>query len=201
VVIATLGDSITAGTPGWDPDPQVRAVRSSENSESQWQYWARLSHPELEFRNHGIDGQRTDEIAERLPSVVAGVTAIVLQGGINDIVQGRPIGEAADSFEGMLEGALGLGLRVAVAELLPWNNGWPDAEPKVRELNALLNSMASRANVIVLPFHDTLEDPELPGRMRADLTSDQNHPSVAGYRLLGELAFAPTGAAAWWLGE
>jgi lysophospholipase L1-like esterase len=43
--------------------------------------------------------------------------------------------------------------------------------------------------VPVLPFHATLEDPELPGRMRADLTVEGDHPSAEGYRRLGELAF------------
>ena len=41
----------------------------------------------------------------------------------------------------------------------------------------------------MLPFHDTLEDPELPGRMKAEWTADGNHPSVEGHRRLGELAF------------
>jgi lysophospholipase L1-like esterase len=41
--------------------------------------------------------------------------------------------------------------------------------------------------VPLLPFHDTLEDPERPGRMREEWTSDGDHPSVDGYRVLGEL--------------
>ena len=41
----------------------------------------------------------------------------------------------------------------------------------------------------LLPFHDTLADPERPDRMRDDWTDDGNHPSVEGHRLLGELAF------------
>ena len=42
-----------------------------------------------------------------------------------------------------------------------------------------------------LPFHDTLEDPEHPGRMKPEWTDpDGDHPSVAGYRRLGELAFS-----------
>ena len=41
----------------------------------------------------------------------------------------------------------------------------------------------------MLPFYQTLEDPERPGRMRAEWTADGNHPSVAGHRRLGELAF------------
>ena len=50
--------------------------------------------------------------------------------------------------------------------MLPWNNGWPDKERAIRELNALIHALG----VPVLPFHDTLEDPERPGRMKAEWT-------------------------------
>ena len=82
-----------------------------------------------------------------------------------------------------------LGLRVAVANVLPWNNGWPDAERPIRELNGLIDAFAAEENVQVLGFHDALENPGLPGRMRDEWTSDGNHPSVQGYRRLAEAAF------------
>ena len=83
-----------------------------------------------------------------------------------------------------------LGLGVAVADVLPWNNGWPEAEPKIRRLNELIAQIAREEGVTLLPFHDTLEDPERPGRMREEWTHpDGDHPSVAGYRRLGQLAF------------
>ncbi len=110
---------------------------------------------------------------------------LVVQGGINDIVQGRPVADAAANLRTMIDRGLELGLRVAVANVLPWNNGWPEAEARIRELNALVESMG----VPVLPFHETLEDPERPGRMREDWTIEGDHPSVDGYRRLGELAF------------
>lgn len=53
---------------------------------------------------------------------------------------------------------------------LPWNNGYPVADPQ-------------------LPFHDTLEDPADPGRMKPEWTADGDHPSVEGYRRPGEIAF------------
>ena len=70
-----------------------------------------------------------------------------------------------------------------VAEVLPWNNGHPAAEAPIRRLNALIAGIGAP----VLPFHDTLEDPERPGRMREEWTSDGDHPSVEGYRLLGDV--------------
>ena len=39
----------------------------------------------------------------------------------------------------------------------------------------------------MIRFHDALEDPGAPGTMAPDLTTDGDHPSIAGYRLLGEL--------------
>jgi lysophospholipase L1-like esterase len=110
---------------------------------------------------------------------------LVVQGGINDIAQGRPVADAAANLRAMIARGRELGLRIAVANVLPWNNRWPEAEAPIRELNALIEGMG----VLVLPFHETLEDPERPGRMRQDWTVEGDHPSVDGYRRLGELAF------------
>jgi lysophospholipase L1-like esterase len=77
----------------------------------------------------------------------------------------------------------------ALADVLPWNNGWPGAEGSIRELNALIERVAAKEDVPLLPFHATLEDTSAPGRMRDEWTSDGDHPSVEGYRRLGELAF------------
>jgi lysophospholipase L1-like esterase len=82
-----------------------------------------------------------------------------------------------------------LGLRVAICELLPWNNGYPEADPKIRRLNGLIHGIARDEDVPVLPFYETLQDPDRPGRMKEEWTSDGDHPSVEGYRLLGENAF------------
>jgi lysophospholipase L1-like esterase len=41
----------------------------------------------------------------------------------------------------------------------------------------------------VLPFYETLDDGGRPGRMPERWTDDGDHPSIEGYRRLGELAF------------
>ena len=181
IVVACLGDSIAEGSPYWD------SRRRAGDPEGQWEHWAGLMHPELEFRNFGIWGERTDEIATRFDAAVAGADVLIVQGGINDIAQGRPIEDAARDLHAMIDRGLGLGLRVAVCDVLPWNNGWPEAEPKIRRLNVLITDLARDESVPLLPFHDTLEDPDRPGRMRAEWTSDGDHPSVEGYRKLGEV--------------
>ena len=103
-VVACLGDSITEGSPFWDS----RTRRG--NPEGQWEYWAGLLHPELELRNFGIWGERTDEIAARFDEAVAGADVLIVQGGINDIAQGRSVEDAARHLEAMVERGLALGL-------------------------------------------------------------------------------------------
>jgi lysophospholipase L1-like esterase len=173
VHVAALGDSITAGSP-WDGDPSVG-----------WPAAAAEADPRLRFTVRAVYGKRTDEIARWLDDVVDGAHVLVVQGGINDIAQGRPVEEAAANLRAMIRRGEELGLRVAVANVLPWNNGWPRTEPAIRELNALIAEMG----VPVLPFHETLEDPERQGRMREEWTVEGDHPSVEGYRRLGRLAF------------
>jgi lysophospholipase L1-like esterase len=189
VIIACLGDSITAGSPLWDPDPVVRAEIGEPDERSQWQWWAAQIAPQLDFRNFGVNTQRTDQIAARFDAAVEGADALIVQGGINDIVQRRPMEEAARNLAGMADRALGLGLRVAIANVLPWNNGDARAAQDIARLNELVATVADELGVPLYPFHDTLADPAEPHRMRAEWTNDGNHPSVEGHRLLGERAF------------
>jgi len=190
IVVAALGDSIVAGSPYWDPDPVVQArIGGALDPESQWEHWAARADPRLAFRNHGVYGERTDEIARRFDTAATGADVLVVQGGINDIAQGRDVQRAADNLRALVRRGQALGLPVAVANVLPWNGGWPRTEEPIRRLNALVAELAVAEGVPVLPFHETLESDEQPGRMRPEWTSDGDHPSVAGYRRLGELAF------------
>jgi lysophospholipase L1-like esterase len=191
IVVAALGDSITAGSPLWDPDEGIRVAIGAEADErSQYEYWAARVDPRLEFRNCGVIGERTDEIALRLGECAEDADAVVNEGGINDIAQGRPVSEAAVDIRAMVRDAKGMGLAVAVADVLPWNNGHPGADGAIARLNSAIRRIGRSEGVPVLPFHDTLEDPARPGTMKAGWTYEGDHPSVAGYRLLGERAVA-----------
>ena len=171
--VAAVGDSITAGSP-WDDDPSVG-----------WPAAAAVADPRLRFAVRAVYGKRTDEIAIWLGEATVDADVLVVQGGINDIAQGRPLVQAAANLADMIARGRELGLEVVVADVLPWNNGWPAAEPQIRELNRMIVELGAP----VLPFHDTLEDPERPGRMRDEWTVEGDHPSVEGYRRLGEIAF------------
>jgi lysophospholipase L1-like esterase len=188
--VAALGDSITAGSPLWDPDPAVREqIGDGLDERSQWEWWSARANQGLEFANCGVYGERAEEIELRLDRCAAGTDVLVVQGGVNDVAQGRPVEGAAAGLRRMVRRGRELGLVVALADVLPWNNGWPSAEGAIRRLNELVHAIGAEEGVPILLFHDTLEDPKRPGRMRDDWTADGDHPSVEGYRRLGEIAF------------
>jgi lysophospholipase L1-like esterase len=185
IVVAVAGDSISAGSPLWDPDPGVRERIPAPDEQSQWQWWAARADARLEFRTTAVYGERTDQIARRLDLVLDGADVLVVQGGINDVVQGRAVEEAALTIAAMLERGRTAGLALAVADVLPWNNGDDRAAADIGSLNELIGLLGA----ILLPFHDTLADPADPTRMADGLTDDGDHPSIEGHRLLGERAF------------
>jgi lysophospholipase L1-like esterase len=174
ILVAALGDSITEGSPG---------LRG-------WDVWAARRAPRLQFRNCGIYGQRSDEIAARLDDCARGADVLIVQGGINDIAQGRDVEGTAANLRRMVHRGKELELRVLIADVLPWNNGWPDAEPKIRRLNELIAGIAHDEDVPRVRFHDTLEDPGRPGRMRDEWTHEGDHPNEDGYRLLADVVLA-----------
>jgi lysophospholipase L1-like esterase len=180
LIVAVIGDSISAGSPLWDPDPAVRAGIEHPDKRSQWQWWATRKNPNLEFRTRAVYGTRTDEIAAFLDEVVDGADVLVVQGGINDIAQGRPVEDAARDLAAIVGRGRALGLPVGLADLLPWPAGDDTAARAITRLNELIHAVP---DVTPLSFHDTLAP------MDARWSDDGSHPSVEGHRLLGERAF------------
>jgi lysophospholipase L1-like esterase len=195
--IAALGDSITAGNPNFDPDPRARAALGfGDDPHSQFEYWALQDNPRLRVKNCGVFGETTRQIALRLHDCVRGADALIVQGGINDIalsLQAGPevrrlaVNRAAVSLAQMVEEGKRLGLRVAIAEVLPWNRGYPEAAPSIDRLNKLIEVNAKLEQVPVLRFGSAIADPANPHLMQARLTADGDHPSIAGYKLMGGL--------------
>ena len=178
MIVGVVGDSISAGSPLWDPDPAVRATIATPNERSQWQWWAAHRDPRLEFRTRAVNGKRTDEIAAFLDDVVDGAEVLVVQGGINDIAQQRSVDDAALNLAHIVERGRLLGLAVVLADVLPWPAGDDRAARDIARLNELVGGIGG---VTRLPFHDTLA--RLEG-----WSDDCDHPSVEGHRLLGETA-------------
>jgi lysophospholipase L1-like esterase len=198
--VAALGDSITAGNPGYDPDPRARrALGFGHDPRSQYEYWASRDDPRLRIRNCGVFGETTNQIAARLRSCSHGADALIVQGGINDVAQslGQPaalrrltLNRAVTNLGQMLETARGLGPRVLIANVLPWNRGYPAAAPLIDQLNRRIAVTAKLERAPLLDFHAALASGANPNLMAASLTADGDHPSIAGYRRLGALVAA-----------
>ena len=186
-IVAALGDSITAGSPLWDPDSSVRAALGSRiDARSQYEFWAKRELDDVRFLNCGVYGERTDQIAARLEQCAEGAQMLIVQGGINDIAQMRRVKTAARNLRETVRRGKEMGIRVAIVEVLPWNNGYPLAAGRIRRLNRAIAQIGSDEQIPVFPWYGALEDPAAKGRMRADLTIDGDHPSVKGYRRLAE---------------
>ena len=184
-----MGDSITAGTPGWDPDPARREQVGAHNPESQWAYWAEEALGEgYEFRNCGVPGDRTDEILARVDSCLDGADVVVLQGGINDLIQRHPPEFAAGNMRAMVERVHEADIPVVVANALPVNRNVPGLATAITRLNRQVAEVARAERAEVVDFHATLEDPPGSRRMQPQWTTEGFHPSIEGYKLLGGAA-------------
>jgi lysophospholipase L1-like esterase len=73
------------------------------------------------------------------------------------------------------------GLPVLVANILPVNRPYPGIQPKITQLNRLIDGLG----VTVVDFHRVLEKPAGSGRLPPAWEADGLHPSVEGYRRLG----------------
>jgi lysophospholipase L1-like esterase len=195
--VTALGDSITAGSPGYDPDPRARRLLGfGDDPRSQYEYWAGRDDPRLRIRNCGVFGQTVDQIASRLRGCSRGATAVIVQGGINDIaaalneppaLRRLTINRAATALGQLIDSARQMGLRVLIANLLPWNRGYPAAAPLINQLNRAIAVTARLERVPLLDFNAALASGANPNLMPQHLTADGDHPSIAGYRRLGAL--------------
>ena len=200
-LVATLGDSITAGWPRWDPDPKWRAWLKRNwhrqmTRRSQYEYWADRLEPRLRFRNCGVPGERTDEIALRLDGCARGADVLLIQGGTNDLLQAykgelphsplEQVGVAAANLREMVGSARRAGVRrVLLADVLPIEKTTRAQAAKVRRLNRAIRAIGRSKGVRIVPFFRTLSDHGNPGRFAPGDNADKVHPSVTGYRRLG----------------
>src|SRR5216683_1705796 len=104
VTIVALGDSTTAGTPGFK-SPIEAPPNGAGNAESQYAHWLMQRHADWRVLNRGVNGERSDQIRVRFTRDVidAKPEVVVVLAGVNDIYQGRTAESVERELEAMYE--------------------------------------------------------------------------------------------------
>ena len=184
--IVAMGDSTTAGTPGWKSPVEAPPDGAGDRT-SQYAFWLMQAHPEWEVLNRGVNGERSDQILARFDRDVLALEprAVVIVAGVNDVYQGRPAAHVIEHLDDMYKRAQRASIAVVAGTIIPYNTATADQNARMHEINAWIRS---RSNTDArVHFVDTRAAVAAPHA--ADLlgdTPDQLHPSAAGYRHMAE---------------
>jgi acyl-CoA thioesterase I len=184
--IVAIGDSTTAGTPGF-LSPIEAPPSGRGDATSQYSWWLTQAHPEWEVLNRGVNGERSDQIRARFHRdvILAAPDIVVIIAGVNDLYQGLPAAHPIEQLRAMYETAAASGIRVVAGIILPFNTATEDQNRRMRAVNAWIRRRADVDRH--LAFVDTraavaaLEDGD-----RLASSPDELHPSPDGYRRMAE---------------
>lgn len=191
--IVALGDSTTAGTPGFR-SPLEAPPDGKGNIESQYAYWLARTHPDWRVWNRGVNGERTDQIRARFARdvVAAQPDLVVIVAGVNDVYQGRRAPDIERELEALYElarGASPRGIPVVAGSIIAYNTAGADENARMRVVNDWIRDYAARhANVTFCDTRAAVAAPDNPDRLVS--SPDDLHPSPDGYRLMA-LALEP----------
>jgi len=184
--IVALGDSTTAGTPGFlspiEAPPNGRGDRTS-----QYAYWLVQAHPEWEVLNRGVNGERSDQIAARFARDVIDVppAAVIIIAGVNDVYQGRNADHVTRELRTMYDRAAHAGIRVVAGSIAPYNTATPDQNDRMHRINDWVRQQVRTDPAVA--FVDTRAAVAASGNPdRLAESPDGLHPSPQGYRLMAD---------------
>jgi lysophospholipase L1-like esterase len=186
IPIVALGDSTTAGTPGF-LSPLESPPAGSGDPESQYAYWLTKARPAWDVHNRGVNGERSDQIRARFERdvVAASPRVVVIIAGVNDVYQGRPASHVIDELRGMYGQARAADISVVAGSIVPYNTATADQNLRMREINSWIRDSATREHAVT--FVDTraaVAAPDAPDRLAE--SPDGLHPSAGGYRRMAE---------------
>jgi len=193
-LIAAIGDSTTAGTPGFKSPVEVPS-HGEGNLESQFAYWLMQAHPEWRVLNRGVNGERSDQIRARFgrDALAAAPDVVVIIAGVNDIYQGRSSDEVVRELQAMYElaaahsGPEAHPLRrhppVVAGTILPYNTATAEQNRRMQDVNRWIHDYAMRhPEVIYCDTRAAVASPDSPDLLAS--SPDGLHPSPDGYRLV-----------------
>ncbi|MCK4483670.1 MAG: hypothetical protein KAU89_02515 [Candidatus Thorarchaeota archaeon] len=186
ITILGFGDSLTAGTPGYDPD-------FGGDERSQYGFWLLESgksegHHRISFVNQGVLGELSQLMHGRLERLLQQkrYDAVIILGGSNDIGWGYPVHAIFKTLTNLWSLASNNGARVVACTVPPIGSVFPDIQAKQGELNGLiLRAPKDIEELIVVDLFSVLADSDnilLP----TFNSGDGLHLSIQGYRQMGE---------------
>lgn len=180
VRIVGLGDSTTAGTPGF-LSPLESPPSGAGNEQSQYAYWLARGHADWDILNRGINGERSDQILARFNRDVVREQPkiVVILAGVNDIFQGFPAAFASKNLSKMYSKAVEADIVPVSCTVLPYNIMGEDEARTRRDLNAWIQSEGRRLGIASCDTAAAVSAPGDPDRLAG--TPDGLHPDVDGY--------------------
>ena len=139
--------------------------------------------PEWSVLNHGVNGERSDEILARFgrdviehkPSVV------VIIAGVNDVYQGREVQHVIDQLTSMYDRAMEARIHVVAGTIVPYNTATAEQNRRMHAINKWIAERATNdANVTFVDTRAAVASPADPDRLLD--SPDDLHPSPDGYR-------------------
>jgi lysophospholipase L1-like esterase len=183
--IVALGDSTTAGTPGF-LSPLEAPPDGAGDVESQYAFWLSRTNPGWQVLNRGVNRERTDQIAARFERdvIAEGPAAVIIIGGVNDIYDGWGVGHAIEQLGRMYQRALDAGIAVIAGSILPFNTATPEQNAAMRDVNDWIRKAARRPAIWFADTRRAVARAGDPDRLIS--SPDGLHPDVAAYRLMAE---------------
>ena len=186
VRIVAMGDSTTAGTPGWISAVELPPDGGGDET-SQYAYWLMKAHPEWEVLNRGVNGERSDQIRARFERDVIEYSPkiVVIIAGVNDVYQGRPPDHVTSQLRAMYDRAAEARIAVLAGSIIPYNTATAAQNASMHDINAWIRRQAETdPNIAFVDTRAAVAAPHAPDLL-AD-TPDQLHPSAAGYQRMAE---------------
>ena len=144
--IVALGDSTTAGTPGFQ-SPVEAPPDGAGNVESQYAYWLMQAHPDWRVLNRGVNGERSDRdpraLRARRRSARARTPSSIIA-GVNDVYQGRTADAVQRELAAIYAAARAAKIPVVAGSIIPYNTATAGAE-RARCAPSTTGSASTRA--------------------------------------------------------
>lgn len=175
--IAVIGDSITAG---------VGASSSGKRFTGELQKLLRQKHTDAVVDTYGVGGQTTAQIRNRFTRQVLNkkppYDTVIIEGGVNDLNNGRPLGKIKEDIDRMAVWAKNRGLNVILVTITPWKGLHTWTQQKQNDTDELNKWLLGKRNdgltVVDLSSIRCKKDPE---RFAKEFRSDVVHPNNRGH--------------------